>query len=115
MDDHARVRLVEILHKLGLTEETVRDHVILPDHVRNAVLRIELHNVGDGDNDPTEAPPPSGLFYRLNVQKLSGDLHDLLSGCLAGYSMQLRATDERYLTSNGNRRRCPGKLASTTA
>jgi len=66
-------------------------------------------------DDPTEAPPPSGLFYRLNVQKLSGDLHDLLSGCLAGYSMQLRATDERYLTSNGNRRRCPGKLASTTA
>ena len=90
MADHAEVRLVEILHELGLTEEMVRDHVIRPDHVKAAALGIELHDVGEGDDDPNNPPPPSGLFYRLNVQKLSNDLHDLLSGCLAGYSMQLR-------------------------
>jgi hypothetical protein len=90
MEDYAEVRLVEILHKLGLTEEMVRNHVFRPDHVREAALRIELHDVGDGDDDPTDPPPPSGLFYRLNVQKLSRDLHDLLSGCVAGYSIQLR-------------------------
>jgi CubicO group peptidase (beta-lactamase class C family) len=90
MEDHADVRLVNILHKLGLTEEMVRDHVTRPDHVKAAALRIELRDVGDGDDDPSDPPPPSGLFYRLNVQKLGRDLHDLLSACVVGYSMQLR-------------------------
>jgi CubicO group peptidase (beta-lactamase class C family) len=90
VEDQAEVRLVEILHKLGLTEEMVRQHVIRPDHVKEPTLRIELHDVGDGDDEPSDPPPPSGLFYRLNVQKLSRELHALLSGCVAGYSMQLR-------------------------
>jgi hypothetical protein len=95
MEDHVEVRLVEILHQLGLTEEMVRDHVIRRDHVKAAVVRIELRDVelrdvGEGDDDPWNPPPCSGLFYRLNVQKLSRDLHDLLSRCVAGYSMQLR-------------------------
>lgn len=90
MEDHAEVRSVEILHKLGLTEEMVRDHVMRPNHIKTAALHIELHEVGDGDDDPRNPPPPSGVFYRLNVEKLRRDLHDLLSGCVAGYSMQLR-------------------------
>lgn len=108
MDDHARLRLAEILHKLGLTEEMVRDHVIVPDQLRDAVLRIELHNVGDGDDDPSDPPPPSGLFYRLNVQKLSSDLHDLLSGCLAGYSMQLRRYGRTIFDQQWNWAKTPG-------
>jgi Beta-lactamase len=91
MEDYAEVRLVKILHKLGLTEEMAWDHVMLPDHVKAAAaLHIELHDVGDGDDDPSNPPPPSGLFYRLNVQKLSRNLNNLLSGCVAGYSMHLR-------------------------
>jgi CubicO group peptidase (beta-lactamase class C family) len=90
MEDHADIRLVEILNRLGLTEQMVRDHVIRPDHVKVADLRIELRDAGDGDDDPSDPPPPSGLFYRLNVEKLSRDLHDLLSPCVVGYSMQLR-------------------------
>jgi hypothetical protein len=90
MEDYAEVRLVEILHKLGLTEEMVRHHVIRPDHLKAASLRVEVRDVGDGDDDPSNPPPPSGLFYRLNVQRLSRDLHDLLSGCVAGYAMHLR-------------------------
>jgi CubicO group peptidase (beta-lactamase class C family) len=90
MEGHAEIRSVEILRKLGLTEDMVRDHVIRPDHVKAAALRIELHDVGEGDDDSSDPLPPSGLFYRLNVQKLSRDLHDLLSVCVVGYSMQLR-------------------------
>ena len=90
MEDYTEVRLVEILHKLGLTEEMVRDHVIRPEPVKAAALRLELRDVGDGDDDLSNPPPPSGMFYCLNVQKLSRDLHDLLSGCLVGYSLKLR-------------------------
>jgi CubicO group peptidase (beta-lactamase class C family) len=86
----ADARSVEILHKLGLTENMVRDHVFRPDHVATAGLHVELHEAGDGGDDPASPAPPSGLFYRLNVDGLSRDLHDLLSGCLAGYSLQLR-------------------------
>jgi hypothetical protein len=82
---------VRFLQNLGLTEEMVRDHIMLPDHVRNATLGIELHEAGDDDDKPSDAPPPSsGLFYHLNTEKLGRDLHDLLSVCVAGYSMQLR-------------------------
>jgi CubicO group peptidase (beta-lactamase class C family) len=90
MDDSTDVRSIEFLHKLDLTEAMVRDHVFLPDNVRDAALHLDLHDVGDGDGDPDEPPPPSGLFYRLNTDKLRLDLHNLLSGCVSGYSMQLR-------------------------
>jgi CubicO group peptidase (beta-lactamase class C family) len=90
MEDCGEVRLDEILHKLGLTEEMVRRHVIRPDHVETATLHIELRDAGDVEDDPSDPPPPSGLFYRLNVQKLNRDLHDLLSRCVVGYSMKLR-------------------------
>src|SRR5688572_20987527 len=64
MGDPADARSVEILHKLGLTEGMVRDHVFRPDHVTAAALRVELREPGD---DPADGPPPSGWFYRLNV------------------------------------------------
>jgi hypothetical protein len=90
MSDHSSACSVEILHQLGLTEQMVRDHIFRPDHVTAAVFTFDLRNAGDGNDDPSSPPPPSGLFYSLNVQKLKRDLHDLLSGCTAGYSMQLR-------------------------
>jgi CubicO group peptidase (beta-lactamase class C family) len=89
MEDPADAWSVEILHKLGLNLDSVRDHVFRPDHVATARLRAELFEAGDGDR-PADAPPPSGRFHRLNVDGLGRDLHDLLSRCLTGYSLQLR-------------------------
>ncbi len=89
MQDSTDVRY-EFLHKLNLTEAMVSNHIFRPDNVRDAALHLDLHQAGDGSGDPEDTPPPSGLFYRLNTQKLSNDLHNLLSGCVAGYSMQLR-------------------------
>jgi hypothetical protein len=86
----------------------VRNHVIRPDHISAAALRTELHNVGDGDDDSSNPPPPSGRFYRLNVQKLSRDLHDLLRGCVAGYSMQLRRYGRTIFDQQWNWAKMPG-------
>ena len=90
MSDHAELNPTEVLHRLGLTEEMVRAHVMRPDHVMNATLGFDLRRPADGTDDPSNPPPPSGLFYRLDTDKLLRDLHGLLSFCLAGYSMQLR-------------------------
>jgi CubicO group peptidase (beta-lactamase class C family) len=108
VEDFAGVRSVDILHKLGLTEEMVRAHVMRPEHVEVAKLRIELRDAGDGDDDPVDPPPPSGLFYRLNVEKLSHDLHALLSACVAGYSMQLRRRGQTLFDRQWNWARRPG-------
>jgi CubicO group peptidase (beta-lactamase class C family) len=90
VEDSIDLKSIEFLHKLGLTEAMVRDHIFRPDSVRDATLHLDLHDAGHGDGDPDEPPPPSGLFYRLNAENLSRDLHNLLSGCVSGYSMQLR-------------------------
>lgn len=108
MEDFAGVRLVDILHRIGLTEEMVRRHVMRPEHVEAAKLRIELRDAGDVDDDAGDLPPPSGLFYRLNVQKLSRDLHALLSVCVAGYSMQLRRRGQTLFDRQWNWARMPG-------
>jgi CubicO group peptidase (beta-lactamase class C family) len=107
MDDHLDTRSVEILHKLGLTEGMVRDHVFRPNNVTAASLHIELRQAGDADDEPADAPPPSGLFYRLNVEKLGRDLHALLSGCLAGYSLQLRRYGRPVLEQQWQKARTP--------
>ena len=88
MDDTA-VRSADILHALGISEDSLRTHVFRPDHVAAAALLVELRNASDGDADPVD-PPPSGTFYRLNVDKLGRDLHVVLGNCLDGYSLQLR-------------------------
>ena len=88
MPDALDVHSVEILHKLGLTEDMVRDHVLRPHHLADAELHLELHEAGDGAD--VVAPPPSGLLYQLDVDGLRRDLHALLSPCLAGYALQLR-------------------------
>jgi len=80
-------RALEILQNLGLTAEMVRDHVLRPEQ-RHAAAQFELHDAGDV-TDPVE-PPPSGLFYRLDVDGLRRDLQALLSPCLSGYTLQLR-------------------------
>ena len=90
MRDHAELDPTEVLHRLGVTEETVRAHVMRPDNVVNATLGLDLRRPADGTDDPSNPPPPSGLFYRLNTDQLRRDLHGLLGFCLTGYSMQLR-------------------------
>jgi CubicO group peptidase (beta-lactamase class C family) len=107
VEDHIDARSVQILHKLGLTEDMVREHVFLPDQVKSAALRIELRQPGDAEDDPPDSPPPSGLFYRLNVEKLGRDLHKLLSGCLTGYSLQLRRYGRTLLDQQWNDARTP--------
>lgn len=108
MEDFAGVRSVDILHKLGLTEEMVRAHVMRPEHVELTKLRVEVLDAGVGDGEPADPPPPSGLFYRLNVEKLSRDLHALLSVCVAGYSMQLRRRGQTLFDRQWNWARRPG-------
>jgi CubicO group peptidase (beta-lactamase class C family) len=108
MDDFAGVRSVDILHQLGLTEEMVRAHVIRPEHVEVAKLHIELRDAGVGDDEPDDPQPPSGRFYRLNVEKLNRDLHALLSVCVAGYSMQLRRRGQTLFDRQWNWARRPG-------
>jgi CubicO group peptidase (beta-lactamase class C family) len=89
MAEEFDARSIEILHKLGLTADMVRDHVIRPDHLGHAALHIQLREPGDGDDIVGDAPP-SGFLYRLDTDGLSRDLHNLLSPCVAGYAMQLR-------------------------
>ena len=100
MNDVA-VNSIDILRTLGISEATVREHVFRPDHVAQAAVRVELRDAVDGDRDPSD-PPPSGTFYRLNVEKLGRDLHDLLSGCLVGYSLQLRRFGRPLLDQQWN-------------
>jgi hypothetical protein len=107
MENDTDVKSLEVLRKLGLTEDMVRDHVIQPDHVKAAALRIDLRDVGDGHDDPSSPPPPSGLLYRLNVQKLRRDLHELLSPCVAGYSMQMRRYGRMVFDQQWNWSRWP--------
>jgi len=88
MADEFDTRTLEILDRLGLTADMVRTHVIRHDHLADAAQHIELREPGDhGDGAD---PAPSGLFYRLDIDGLSQDLHALLSPCLAGYALQLR-------------------------
>jgi hypothetical protein len=89
MGGHVELDRTEVLNRLGVTEETVRAHVMRADNVVNATLGLDLRRPADGTDDPSN-PPPSGLFYRLNTDKLRHDLRALLSFCLTGYSMQLR-------------------------
>jgi CubicO group peptidase (beta-lactamase class C family) len=107
MGHPADPRSVEILHKLGLTEDMVRDHVFRPDHITSAALRIELRDADAVGGELADAPPSSGLFYRLNVDKLSRDLHELLSGCLAGYSLQLRRHGRTVIDQQWNWAKVP--------
>jgi CubicO group peptidase (beta-lactamase class C family) len=80
-------RSLEILQKLGLTGDTVRDHVIRPENLDDAA-QLELHDAGDVTDPPDR--PDSGLLYRLDVDGLRRDLQALLSPCLSGYALQLR-------------------------
>ena len=100
MPDALDVHSVEILHKLGLTEVMVRDHVLRPNYLADAELHIELRQAGDGAD--VVDPPPSGLLYQLDIEGLRRDLRALLSPCLAGYALQLRRygrvlIDDRWL------------------
>ena len=105
--DPADARSVDILHTLGLTEDMVRNHVFRPDHVSTAALGIALREAGNDANDRAEASPPAGLFYRLDVDGLARDLRALLSGCLSGYSLQLRRYSRTLIDQQWNWSRTP--------
>ena len=93
----------DVLRTLGISDEALRTHVFRPDHVDVAAVRVELHTVVDGADDGDAAsPPPSGLFFRLNVENLGRDLHALLSSCLVGYSLQLRRYGRTLLDQEWN-------------
>lgn len=92
----------DILRALDISEAALQTHIFRPEHVAEAAVRIELRDAVDGERDPAEDPTPSGLFYRLNVGKLGRDLHALLSGCLVGYSLQLRRYGRPLLDQQWN-------------
>ena len=54
MPDALDVHSVAILHKLGLTEDMVRDHVLHP-HEADAAAQLGLHEAG-GVTDVIEPP-----------------------------------------------------------
>lgn len=89
MHDDTAPDLTATLRRLGLSATMLQSHVMRPDHVAVAALGIELRDPADGTDDKF-TPPPSGLLYRLNVEKLGNDLHALLSPCVVGYSLELR-------------------------
>ena len=97
----AAVSSIDILRTLGISETALREHIFRPDHIAEAAVRIELRDAVDGVRDPAD-PPPSGTFYRLNVEKLGRDLHALLSVCLVGYSLQLRRFGRPLLDQQWN-------------
>jgi hypothetical protein len=92
MEDYMEPKLMEILHKMGLTEQYLRDHVLRPENFGDSLVQFDLRVPGDGDQDkePTLPPPPAGWIYHLNVPQLQSDLQSLLRKCVSGYSMQLR-------------------------
>ena len=96
---------IGFLHELGLTEEMVRSHVFRPDHI-TASLHVDLHEAGDGLDEPG-VPPPSGLLYHLDVEGLGRDLRRLLNPCLTGYSLQLRQYGRTLLDQQSNAARTP--------
>ncbi len=91
MEEHLEPRLVAILHRLGLTEQSLRTHELLPATHGDSIVQFDLRMPSDGDPDkePKLPPPPAGWFYRLNVPQLLSDLQTLLRKCVSGYSMQL--------------------------
>jgi len=92
MEEHIEPKLVEILHKMGLTEQSFRDHVLRPESVGDSLVQFDLRMPSDGDpaKEPNLPPPPTGWFYHLDTPQLQSDLQSLLRRCLSGYSMQLR-------------------------
>ena len=92
MEDYLEPKLIEILHKMGLTEQSLRDHVLRPENFGDSLVQFDLRMPSDGDPDkePNLPPPPAGWFYHLNVPQLQSDLQSQLRKCLSGYSMQLR-------------------------
>lgn len=107
MQDDIGPDVTTTLRRLGLTEAQVQSHVMRPEHIAVAALGIELRDAVDGDDDVFE-PPSSGLFYRLNVEKLGTDLHALLSPCVVGYSLELRQYGRTLLSRPWGKSRTPG-------
>lgn len=81
---------LENLRTLQLTVADVHTHVIDPPHVRDSKVVV--------DSPGSRYPTRSGLsqilspLYTLNTDKLAKALHNLLSPCLMGYALELRAS-----------------------
>jgi len=91
LEDYLEPKLIEILQKMGLTEQSLRDHVLRPENFGDSLVQFDLRLPSDGDPDKEPSLPPLvGWFYHLNVPQLQSDLQSQLRKCLSGYSMQLR-------------------------
>lgn len=85
MDEQGESAAYQVLQNLELSEEMVRDHIIRPHHILDAITGIETL-----ETERIAPSPPSGRFYSLDMEGLGRDLQALLSSCLAGFSLQLR-------------------------
>ena len=83
----------DILRRLNVSEQLVREHVFRPDNVRDAVTGID--RFGPEIFRPS---PPSGFLYHLDIEGFASSLHTLLSPCVVGYSMQLRRNGKTVLS-----------------
>lgn len=93
MNEYTSEDASRILRRLEISEEAVRAHVFKPDSLKEVATGVEGFHPGLVDYTP-----PSGFFYRLNVEKFGRDLHALLSTCVVGYSMKLRRRGRTVLT-----------------
>ncbi len=100
MDEFRPERPVEILSRLNLSEEAVRDHNLSPAHISDAISNVDR-------SFPVVDTPPSGLLYHLDVEGFGTALHNLLSSCVVGYSMQLRRNGRTVLNRQFGKARTP--------
>ena len=104
---------MNILHQLGLNEQTVQEHVFRPHHLTDTVLASEQQQAGKVFDQPGGPSASAAIFYRLNTEQLKLDLQRLLTPCTAGYSMQLRRYGKIIFDQSGGFSKMPGDAGQT--
>ena len=102
MDEQGESAAYQVLQNLELSEEMVRDHIIRPHHILDAITGIETL-----ETERIAPSPPSGRFYSLDMEGLGRDLQALLSSCLAAFRCSCGKTAGSFYRRSGCGRRCP--------